>query len=89
VNHGFGGISIPRTCDQQKNPGIDKQNCKLDTYAVVTDLCDYIDQQSLKLQEAPELIPTGMRMQANAYASPLFPVSFILRRKSGNNPFEV
>lgn len=31
----------------------------MDTYSVVTDLCEYIDQQSLKLQEAPELIPTG------------------------------
>lgn len=26
---------------------------------MVTDLCDYVDQQSLKLQEAPELVPTG------------------------------
>lgn len=49
VNAGFGGISIPRTCDNQRNPGVDKQNCKLDTYAVVTDRCEYIDQQSLKL----------------------------------------
>jgi len=43
----------------QKILELDKQPCKLDTYAVVTDKCDYIDQQSLKLQEAPELIPTG------------------------------
>ncbi len=59
MSQGFGGISIPRTCDNQKNPGLDKQNCKLDTYAVVTDRCSYVDHQSLKLQEAPELIPTG------------------------------
>ena len=31
----------------------------MDTYSVVTDRCEYVDQQSLKLQEAPELIPTG------------------------------
>lgn len=59
VGLGFGGISIPRICDNQKNPGLDKQQCKLDTYSVVTDRCEYLDQQSLKLQEAPELIPTG------------------------------
>lgn len=59
VGAGFGGISIPRTCDNQRNPGLDKQQCKLDSYAVVTDKCEYVDQQSLKLQEAPELIPTG------------------------------
>lgn len=46
-------------CDNQRNPGVDKQQCKIDTYSVVTDRCEYIDQQSLKLQEAPELIPTG------------------------------
>ena len=50
---------MPRICDNQRNPGLDKQQCRLDTYEVVTDLCDYVDQQSLKLQEAPELVPTG------------------------------
>ena len=59
VGLGFGGISIPRTCDNSRNPGLDKQQCKLDTYSVVTDRCEYLDQQTLKLQEAPELIPTG------------------------------
>ena len=42
-----------------RNPGLDKQQCKLDSYSPVTEKCEYIDQQSLKLQEAPELIPTG------------------------------
>ena len=59
VSQGFGGISVPRTCDNARNPGLDKQKCQLDTYTVVTDKCEYVDQQSLKLQEAPELIPTG------------------------------
>jgi DNA replication licensing factor MCM5 len=49
VSSGFGGISIPRVCDNQRNPGVDKQQCKIDTYTVVTDRCEYIDQQSLKL----------------------------------------
>jgi DNA replication licensing factor MCM5 len=49
VSQGFGGISVPRFCDNQRNPGLDKAQCKMDTYSVVTDLCEYIDQQSLKL----------------------------------------
>ena len=56
---GFGHIAIPRICDNQKNPGPDKQQCRLDSYAPVTEKCEYIDQQTLKIQEAPELIPTG------------------------------
>jgi DNA replication licensing factor MCM5 len=25
VSQGFGGISVPRICDNQRNPGLDKQ----------------------------------------------------------------
>ena len=49
----------PRTCDQAQNPGLDKQQCPLDPYRVVSDKCTFMDQQTLKLQEAPELVPTG------------------------------
>lgn len=30
--YGYGGYYIPRICDNAKNPGLDKQPCKLDTY---------------------------------------------------------
>jgi hypothetical protein len=43
VGLGFGGISIPRQCDRMNDPGLDKQKCKLDTYSVVTDRCEYLD----------------------------------------------
>ena len=59
VGLGYGGVSVPRACDNAGNPGMDRQKCKMDTYRVVTEKCDYIDQQYLKIQEAPELIPTG------------------------------
>ena len=59
ANGGFGGLAIPRICDNQRNPGPDKQQCKIDSYRVIPDKCDVFDQQILKLQEAPELIPTG------------------------------
>ena len=59
TGQGYGSVQYPRECDNKKNPGLDKQQCKLDSYHVLTDKCDYIDQQTLKLQEAPELVPTG------------------------------
>ena len=33
--------------------------CPLDPYRVIPEKCEFIDQQTLKLQDAPELIPTG------------------------------
>ena len=59
---GFGGTQAPRTCDNKANTegvGGTQQKCGLDPYRVCADKCVFIDQQTLKLQEAPELIPTG------------------------------
>jgi len=56
---GFNGVGVPRSCDNSRNPGPDKQQCKLDTYRTVSEKCRYVDQQVLKLQEMPENIPTG------------------------------
>lgn len=38
---------------------MDKTNCGIRPYKMCTDKCEFMDQQILKLQEAPELIPTG------------------------------
>eukprot|EP00002_Diphylleia_rotans_P002321 TRINITY_DN11478_c0_g1_i1.p1 TRINITY_DN11478_c0_g1~~TRINITY_DN11478_c0_g1_i1.p1 ORF type:complete len:726 (-),score=163.07 TRINITY_DN11478_c0_g1_i1:394-2571(-) len=54
---GFGGTHFPRSCDSVRLPTETK--CPLDPYIVVPDLSDYIDQQTLKLQETPEAVPTG------------------------------
>jgi len=56
---GFAGVGVPRTCDNAKNPGPEKQNCSMDSYKTISEKCTYIDQQILKLQELPENIPTG------------------------------
>jgi len=57
VNPGFGGARIPRNCDAQQLEGAVK--CPLDPYMVLPDTSKYIDQQRIKLQEAPENVPTG------------------------------
>lgn len=50
----FSGISIPQRC-----MGPDPAECGLTPYLVVPDECTFVDQQTLKLQEAPEAVPTG------------------------------
>ena len=60
VKSGYGGVSIPRVCDKSKSQGADaKEKCPLDSYAPVAEYSQYIDIQSLKLQELPEMVPTG------------------------------
>ena len=48
----FGGVPLPRHCDAGAG-------CEANSYDVMADLCEYIDQQTLKLQESPEVVPTG------------------------------
>jgi len=55
---GFGSVQIPRTCDNASDEKNDKQ-CPLDPFEVVADKCKFLDIQKLKLQEAPEDVPTG------------------------------
>ncbi|EME26479.1 DNA replication licensing factor MCM5 [Galdieria sulphuraria] len=57
VKPGLGGFSIPRTCDSPVVEGMEP--CPLDPFVIVPDECEYADQQSLKLQELPEEVPTG------------------------------
>jgi len=55
---GFGSVQIPRTCENASDEKNDKQ-CPLDPFEVVADKCSFLDIQKLKLQEAPEDVPTG------------------------------
>lgn len=49
-------VSIPKKCDRN---GLAGDDCGSDTYIIMADQCEYIDQQTLKLQESPEVVPTG------------------------------
>ncbi|CAM6127448.1 unnamed protein product [Calypogeia fissa] len=54
---GLGGAVMPRNCDRPTQPG--EQACPLDPWVVAPDKSKYVDQQTLKLQENPEDVPTG------------------------------
>ncbi|KAL6012076.1 minichromosome maintenance protein 5 [Asimina triloba] len=54
---GLGGAIVPRSCDHIPQPGED--SCPIDPWIIVPDRSKYVDQQTLKLQENPEDVPTG------------------------------
>lgn len=57
VRPGLGGFQMPRKCDRVA--AANEQPCPLDPFAIVADKCTAVDQQLLKVQEFPELVPTG------------------------------
>lgn len=59
VTGGFSGLTLPRTCGRPKQPGEESTKCPLDPYFVVHEKSQFIDQQVLKLQEAPDMVPVG------------------------------
>ena len=59
VSGGISGISLPRSCSQKRTQGDPTDKCPLDPFFVVHEKCQFIDQQILKLQEAPDQVPVG------------------------------
>jgi DNA replication licensing factor MCM5 len=35
------------------------KDCPLDPYVILHDRCKFVDQQTIKLQEAPDMVPVG------------------------------
>lgn len=58
VSGGWGAINLPRQCDSEVPPGQTKE-CPMDPYTIIHDKCRYIDQQTVKLQESPDMVPVG------------------------------
>jgi DNA replicative helicase MCM subunit Mcm2 (Cdc46/Mcm family) len=54
VRAGFAGVALPRKCDEPRQPG--EAACPLDPYAIVPEKCTYVDMQTWKLQESPEMV---------------------------------
>ncbi|GEQ66604.1 hypothetical protein JCM33374_g267 [Metschnikowia sp. JCM 33374] len=61
VPTGFGPLSLPQKClaNHNHDESNSQQKCPPDPYVVVHDKSTFIDQQTLKLQEAPDAVPVG------------------------------
>lgn len=57
VGGGFSGVTLPRNCGRSRDGVSD--NCPMDPYFIVHEKCQFVDQQVLKLQEAPDQVPVG------------------------------
>ncbi|EGO02786.1 hypothetical protein SERLA73DRAFT_102769 [Serpula lacrymans var. lacrymans S7.3] len=61
---GMGGLGsgsdrgLPRTCDAPELEN-QKKDCPLDPYIIMHSYSSFVDQQTLKLQEAPDMVPVG------------------------------
>jgi DNA replication licensing factor MCM5 len=49
-------VVIPSKCNHANQH---VEDCGPNPYIVMADNCEYMDQQTLKLQESPEVVPTG------------------------------
>ncbi len=56
---GFSGVTLPRQCARARAPGDPTEKCPLDPYFVVHEKSLFVDQQIIKLQEAPDQVPVG------------------------------
>jgi DNA replication licensing factor MCM5 len=54
LKSGLAGAMDPSICQRAK-----QENCPMNPYYIVPEDCEYKDYQTLKIQEAPELVPTG------------------------------
>ncbi|KAL3450498.1 MCM2/3/5 family-domain-containing protein [Aspergillus insuetus] len=60
VDGGFSGLTLPRRCGRESQPGDEPETkCPLDPYVVAHEKSQFVDQQVLKLQEAPDQVPVG------------------------------
>jgi DNA replication licensing factor MCM5 len=55
----FGGVNIPAKCEGVNNKDKISDPCPPSPFVIMADQCEYIDQQTLKMQESPEVVPTG------------------------------
>ncbi|KAK7741071.1 minichromosome maintenance protein 5 [Diatrype stigma] len=56
---GFTGATLPRQCGRQRPANDPSPKCPLDPYFVIHEKSQFVDQQIIKLQEAPDQVPVG------------------------------
>ncbi|KAL2122350.1 hypothetical protein VTJ04DRAFT_2805 [Mycothermus thermophilus] len=59
VHGGFSTVTLPRQCGRYRAPNDPTEKCPLDPYFVVHEKSKFVDQQIIKLQEAPDQVPVG------------------------------
>ncbi|KAB5575528.1 MCM2/3/5 family protein [Coniochaeta sp. 2T2.1] len=59
VTGGFTGVTLPRTCGRIRAANDPTPKCPLDPYFVLHEKSKFVDQQVIKLQEAPDQVPVG------------------------------
>lgn len=69
VNSGFAGVQLPRICEtyviimdlfiDRTAEDVGQKKCPVDPYIIVHDKSNFVDQQTLKLQETPGSVPVG------------------------------
>ncbi|KAI1084158.1 MCM-domain-containing protein [Whalleya microplaca] len=56
---GFTGVTLPRQCGRQRAANDPSEKCPMDPYFVIHEKSKFVDQQIIKLQEAPDQVPVG------------------------------
>ncbi|KAK5993435.1 DNA replication licensing factor mcm5 [Cladobotryum mycophilum] len=56
---GFTGVTLPRQCSRKRIPNDPTPKCPMDPYFVMHEKSRFVDQQIIKLQEAPDQVPVG------------------------------
>lgn len=61
VANGFGSMNLPNRCQGTHNieDSSSMNKCPPDPYTIVHDKSTFVDQQVMKLQEAPDMVPVG------------------------------
>ncbi|KAK9450358.1 MCM2/3/5 family-domain-containing protein [Limtongia smithiae] len=59
IGGGFAGVQMPHECDGPESADGTPKNCGRDPFIIVHEKCVFVDQQVLKLQEAPDMVPVG------------------------------
>ncbi|KAI9341271.1 MCM2/3/5 family-domain-containing protein [Zopfochytrium polystomum] len=58
VSSGFASVTLPRNCLSEAGP-TGQKDCPIDPYVIVHDKCRFVDMQTLKVQETPDMVPVG------------------------------
>ncbi|KAK6464036.1 DNA replication licensing factor, MCM5 component [Scheffersomyces coipomensis] len=71
IKSGFGQVNLPSRC-QKEQTDTTQEKCPYDPYVIAHDKSTFVDQQVLKLQESPDMVPVGemprhILLQADRY----------------------